>query len=217
MRGATLGKWMAAAALIMSGAVACGDDEDDALPSGAAGNGAAAGEGSGAHAGDGGNDAHAGAAGRGGACENGDCPHVDYCGPYPIEELCENPRACRSLDQLEQDLCGGRTGSGSQTINIYDTTCGGKVVLTDSEFGSDTWGFDEDGVMSYRRSDTDAYGPCPEGESESASTVWGQEPCEAAGPAVRFCGYRNEEGGAGGQGGSAREALGGAGGSGGAP
>jgi hypothetical protein len=204
------GNWLLLLTLVAACAWACGDDDDDA-PNGVAGSGGkaqggtagkdgTAGKGgagasgaAGASGGTGGADA--GAAGFGGACQaDRDCPAVDYCGPFPLDELCQGQSgACPHFDELDYtELC--RDGT---TVTLHDTTCGGKVVVADYGLGTDTWGFNADGVLIYKRFDSDAFDVCPDGKGASASTVWGKLECSVSGGATDFCGA----GGAGGGGG----------------
>lgn len=145
--------------------------------------------------------------GGAGSDNDGSHPPVDYCGPLPLAEWCDaRPASCPSLDDLER---GERCRGG--VVTIQETSCDGTVVVAKHDFGTDTWGFDETDVLTYKRVDSDQFAECSEGKGASASTVWGEVPCAVTGSAMELCGA-----GGSGAGGAGRQPAGG-GGAGGAP
>jgi hypothetical protein len=205
-----------AVALSIGCAVACGDDDDDgpggsAGSSGKGGTGGTAGSGgkggSGGTAGEGGSMAGqgggggsiGGAGGEGGlggasACVDGeDCPQLDYCGPYALNELCTNARPCPSLRELQNRGCNGEF----EQLTQQATTCGTVVVLSFG-LGSTEYGFNEAGTRRSVLNHSDAIGVCKEGNGISSSTLYGAVPCEPVGEVTDLCG----DGGAGGAGGA---------------
>ena len=186
------GTWLL---MIMLGAAsgwAC--SADDAATPGVASGGSAANDGGkaaiGGKGGLGGSGLGGGGADSGGGggepCgQRGDCVPVDHCGPLPLAELCDaRPTSCPGFDELDYvDVC-----QRGNTVTLRETSCGGRVVVADYDLGTDTWGFDINGVLTYRRVDGDAVGSCQDGTGTSASTVWGEKPCALVGPVTDLCG-----------------------------
>jgi hypothetical protein len=140
----------------------------------------------------------AGAGGGGaGSCEHDaeGCPDLDVCGPFPLSELCGvQPAACPSLVELD----AARYCNAHATVTSRELSCGGQVIVAEYGLGAETWGFDASGTLKYKREDSDVYDTCPDHTGASASTVWGELPCSATGPATSLC----DAGGAGGGGGA---------------
>jgi hypothetical protein len=210
-----MGKWLFMMALVASSAWACDDDGD--VPTGTAGSGGKSEGGEGGTAGSAGlggtGGEAAGAGGGAGTCEDDaeGCPEADACGPFPLSELCgAQPAACPSLDELDSIGHCDR-GDPEVTVTSRELSCGGQVIVADYGLGKDTWGFDASGTLKYKRSDGDVVDICPNQKEVSASTVWGELPCSATGPAISLC----DAGGAGG-GGAGGGGAGGAAGGGGA-
>lgn len=207
----TTGKWLCVMALVGASAWACSDDDGEPPKatggsSGTGGKGGAGGKGGlggagGSPAGAGGTAGGAGgtAAGAGGSdgesCldDQANCPDVDACGPLPLAELCSaRPAACPSLDELTEYCSASHAKFTSRELS-----CGGQIVIADYGLGRDTWAFDANGTLTYKRVDSDLYDICPDHQGASASTMWGELPCSATGAAAPLC----NAGGAGGSGG----------------
>lgn len=172
--------WTRAAALLVVATFApwaC-TDADSGEPSGAAGKGAAGGEpGAGAQ---GGSPSAAGD-GSGGAdpClaepESEACREVPWCGPFQITEVCGPtpfPLCPSSLDNfIERTPC-----DSVQSLDVYDTSCGGKVLVRVMTERTESWEFDEsDKLVSVRVEEAELH-ICFEG-GRSRSWLYGADPC----------------------------------------
>jgi hypothetical protein len=200
------GTWLLLLVLAAASAGACSGDDDDSPP-GVAGSGApgVAGSGGKAEGGTGGvggnaqggeSEANAGA-GRVASCsDGGDCETADYCAPLPLADLCDpSPMACPSFDELAPTGICRR----ADRVTLQETSCGGQVVVADYDWGTDTWGFDANGALTYKRTSTDQFVPCPDGKTASSGAVYGEQACTLTGTKTDLCGAGS--GGAGGAGG----------------
>lgn len=173
--------WTRAAALLVLATLttwAC-SDSDSGEPSGAAGKSAAGGD-----AGAGAQGGSPGAAGDGGSggdpCvaepESEACHEVPWCGPFQITEVCGPtpfPLCPSSLANfIERTPC-----DTVQSLNVYDTSCGGKVLVREMTERTESWEFDDaDKLVSVRVEAAELH-ICFEG-GRSHSWLYGAEPCE---------------------------------------
>ena len=175
--------WTRAAALLVISTLmtwAC-SDSDSGEPSGSAGKGASVGDAGGGAGAQGGSP---GAGGDGGSgpdpClaepDSEACREVPWCGPFQITEICGPtpfPLCPSSLDNfIERTPC-----DTVQALDVYDTSCGGKVLVRVMTERIESWEFDESDKLVSVRVEAPKLHVCFEG-GRSHSWLYGDEPCE---------------------------------------
>jgi hypothetical protein len=206
--------WARAASLLLLGALtswACSDSSSGG-PNGVGGSSAGGGD-AGASA-DAGRQSSAGEAGSGAdPClaepDSKACREVPWCGPFQVTEVCGPtpfPLCPSSLANfIERTPCDTVT-----LLEVYDTSCGGKVLVRSFGARNESWEFDETDTLVSVRVEADSLHICFEG-GRSRSWLYGDEPCERdAASKVDVCAAP----GGSGAGGAAGSDAGGAGGAG---
>lgn len=104
------------------------------------------------------------------------CREVPWCGPFQITEVCGPtpfPLCPSSLANfIERTPCDTVT-----RLEVYDTSCGGKVLVRSFDGRTEDWEFDENDSLVSVRVQADALHICFEG-GRSFSWLYGGEPCE---------------------------------------
>jgi hypothetical protein len=157
---------------------ACSDSNDGDSSPGAGGTSQGSGDGG---AGSGGSEAVAGAGGDGAdPCDaepdSEACREVPWCGPFAVTEVC-GPTPfpiCPSglADFVERTPCDSVT-----KLEIYDTSCGGSVLIRSYETRTENWEFDDKDTLVSVIVEDDSLHTCFEG-GRSLSWLYGSEPCE---------------------------------------
>ncbi len=154
---------------------ACGDSNGDDTPGGAGDSG---------DAGAAGKSTSPGAAGAGGSAadpcatepDSEACREVPWCGPFAVTEFCGPtpfPLCPSSLANLVE-----RTPCDSVTkLEVYDSTCGGQVLVRGYADRTETWEFDEADVVANVLVESGSLHTCYEG-GRSLSWLYGSEPCK---------------------------------------
>lgn len=143
------------------------------------------------------------------------CREVPWCGPFQITEVCGPtpfPLCPSSLDNfIERTPCDTVKG-----LEVYDTSCGGKVLVRVMTERTESWEFDETDKLTSVRVEAADLHICFEG-GRSRSWLYGAEPCELDPQTkVDVCAGQGGAGGAGsvgggGAGGAPDAAVGGGG------
>jgi hypothetical protein len=207
-------RWARAASLFLLGALAtwaCSDSSSGG-PAGTGGSSPSGGE-AGAPA-QAGRQSSAGEAGSGAdPClaepDSEACREVPWCGPFQVTEVCGPtpfPLCPSSLANfIERTPCDTVT-----MLEVYDTTCGGKVLVRSFDARTESWEFDETDTLVSVRVEADSLHVCFEG-GRSRSRLYGDEPCERdAASKVDVCAAQGGSG-AGGAAGGGTGGVGGAG------
>ena len=207
--------WARAASLFLLGALttwACSDSSRSG-PGGAGGDAGGGGGDAGASA-EAGRRSSAGEAGSAAdPClaepDSEACREVPWCGPFQITEVCGPtpfPLCPSSLANfIERTPCDTVT-----RLEVYDTSCGGKVLVRSFGARTESWEFDESDTLVSVRVEADSLHICFEG-GRSRSWLYGDAPCERdATSKVDVCAAQ----GGSGAGGAAGNDSGGAGGAG---
>jgi hypothetical protein len=110
------------------------------------------------------------------APESEACHEVPWCGPFQITEVCGPtpfPLCPSSLDNfIERTPC-----DTVQSLEVVDTSCGGKVLVRVMAERTESWEFDENDKLVSVRVEAKELHICFEG-GRSRSWLYGAEPCE---------------------------------------